>query len=308
MRFVIVGAGAVGAVVGVLLARDGHEVSFWVRPSQRANLRQLSVTRAGGTAVSLDSAALLVPGDPVPDCDWVLVCVRGEQLDAALREVVLHFGPSRRVAIAAVSLQPVTEQARAAGLSAPAFALHASFGSHADPEHPGCYVWFPFVPPTTVTPDGDRARMREASELARALAHAGVPARAAASMSATMRVMVAVNSVLALGWDLCAWDLTRLARHAELRRLTARAMQETAGIVLPERSLLRALPAFAFEWVVRGLALFMGRKGRTVWRHHGPKIRGQSDDITRKLLSQAAAKAQPTPALAELFARWQRLA
>jgi ketopantoate reductase len=302
MNVVVVGAGAVGAVVGALLAADGHHVSFWVRPSQRARLRELSVARVQGKVVSIDAPACVVAGDPVPAADWVLVCVRGEQLDAALREVVQHFGATCRVAIAAVSLQRVSEQARAAGLVAPAYALHASFGSHVEPGDAARYVWFPFASPTTVTPDGDRAHLAQARELAGALAHAGLPARSALSMSAPMRVLVAANSVLALGWDLCGWDLARLARDRELRRLTALAMHESAGLALPARSVLRWL---AFELCVRALARFMGPKGREVWLHHGPKIRGQTDDIVRKLLAEAEASSRATPALGDLFERWR---
>jgi ketopantoate reductase len=305
MHFVVFGAGAVGAVLGALLAADGHRVSFWIRPEQRGRLRELSVQRVGGATMRTDAPACFTAGEAVPPSDWVLVCVRGEQLDAALREVALHLGPERRVAIAAVSLQRVTEQARAAGLIAPAFALHASFGSHAEPGRPSNYTWFPFASPTTVTPDGDRARLPTARELARALAHAGLPARSATSMSGTMRVLVAANSALALGWELCGWDLERLAHEPELRRLTGRAMHESARIALPARSVLRLVPAFGFELVVRALARFMGVKGREVWRHHGPKIRGQTDDIVRKLLDEAGAAALPTSALTDLFERWR---
>ena len=289
MHVVIMGAGAVGAVVGALLAADGHRVSFWVRHAQRERLRELIVERVGGAIVRVDTPACFVAGEAVPPSDWVLVCVRGEQLDAALREVALHLGPERRVAIAAVSLRRVTEQARDAGLLAPAFALHASFGSHAEPGHPARYLWFPFASPTTVTPDGDRARLPVARELARALAHAGLPATSATSLSSTMRVLVAANSVLALGWDVCDWDLARLSGEPDLRRLAAQAMREATRVTLPGQSPLRLLPAFAFELILRVLARFMGPKGREVWRHHGPK-----------------SEARPTTSSASCFAKQPR--
>lgn len=305
MHFVILGAGAVGSVLGALLAADGHRVQFWVRPSQRATLRGLTVHRVGGTSVQLEAPSCLCPGDEVPATDWVLVCVRGEQLDDALRDVAVHMGATRRVAIAAVSLQRVTEQARAAGLEGPVYALHASFGSFAEPERPLHYRWFPFDLPTTVTPDGQREHAPAAHELARTLAHAGLPARSARSMNGSMRFMVAMNSVLALGWDLCGWQLARLVRSPELRSATARAMHEAARVALPPRSWLRPLPAGLYGLALRVLALGMGRKGREVWLHHGPKIRPQTDAIVRQLVHELEQRGAPAHALRALQQRWQ---
>jgi ketopantoate reductase len=300
---VVVGAGAVGAVIGSLLHADGHRVWFWVRPAQRATLTRLTVERIGGAAYRIDAPRCLSVGAPVPSSDWVLVCVRGEQLDEALRELVLQLGPSRRVAIAAVSLQRVTEQARAAGLTGPVFALHASFGSFADAGEQARFHWFPFATPTTVTPDGDRARLPAARELARALARAGLPARASRNMSAAMRFLVAMNSVLALGWDLSGWDLTRLAQDRALRHETARAMHEAGQLVVVRRAWLRVTTWRLFDLVLLCLPRVMGPKGREAWLHHGPKIRSQTDHVVSELL--ARPQLPPTPALARLFARWR---
>ena len=53
MKFIVVGAGAVGAVVGTLLASAGHDVQFWVRPHLRARLTALSIQRLKGAHVSI---------------------------------------------------------------------------------------------------------------------------------------------------------------------------------------------------------------------------------------------------------------
>jgi 2-dehydropantoate 2-reductase len=305
MSFIVVGAGAVGAVIGALLAQAGHEVTFWVRPALRARLNTLSVERLHGAHTSIKPRCLS-EGDQVPPSDWVLVCVRGEQLDQALRDVALHMGPARRVAIAAVSLSSVREQGRAAGLTGELFALHVSFGSYAAGSEPHAFTWFPFVLASMVTPDGERARLSAARELARTLSRAGLPARALLSMSTPMRFLSATSSVLALGWDLCDWQLARLAQEPVLRRETAAAMHEAARLVAPRRSLLSLLPRFAFALFLRVLPWLMSARGRQVWLRHGPKIRAQTDYIARELLRLGRARGLPTAALTRLFERSQR--
>jgi ketopantoate reductase len=305
MRFIVVGAGAVGAVIGTLLQADGHQVSFWVRPGARQQLSSLTVERLKGKRVAIAAPSVLAAGDSVPESDWVLVCVRGEQLDAALRDVVTHMGAERRVAIAAVSLTGVIEQARAAGLTGETYALHASFGSYASEEQPRTFIWFPFTPPSTVTPDRERAHLPTARTLAQTLARAGLPASSALSMTTMMRFLVAANSVLALGWDLCDWELARLARHPELRAETAAAMHEAVHLVVPARSPLLLLPRSLFELFLRVFPWLMSKRGREVWLRHGPKIRAQTDYFTRELLALGLARGRPAAALRSLFDRWR---
>lgn len=300
MRFIVLGAGAVGAVVGALLAQAGHDVKFWLRAGA-ARPAEIRVTRLAGNETSIRPECL-GPGEPIPESDWVLVCVRGEQLDQALHEVVQHMGAERRVAIAAISLSPLTDRARAAGLLGELFAFHVSFGSYAPSPQPFAFTWFPFAAPSMVTPDGVRAQLPAARDLAHTLAAAGLPTQARLSMNTPMRFLVAANSVLALGWDLCDWELTRLARHPELRIETAAAMHESVRLVLPARSPLALLPRFAFAWFLRVFPLLMSKRGAEVWRRHGPKIRAQTEYIARELLALGKARGAPMAALTRLVA------
>lgn len=304
MRVVIVGAGAVGAVVGTLLANAGHEVWFWLGARPRLARETLSVQRRGGPRVST-APRWLRAGDVIQASDWVIVCVRGEQLEDALADVRAYFGPERRVAIAAVSLSRVVAQARASGLSGEVYALHVSFGSYLDERDPGLFHWFPFVTPSTVTPDGARAYLPQARALARALAAAGLPAAARLTMSGTMRFLVAMNSVLALGWDLAGWELAALARNPVLRAQTAAALHESLPLALPARSPLRLLPRAGFSLFLRVFPRLMSARGREVWLRHGPKIRAQTEYITRQLIELGETAGNATPRLRELYSRWQ---
>lgn len=302
MDFVIVGAGAVGVVVGTLLQAAGHRVHFWMRPGKKQTLPPLSIERIGHARIELTHPSVLSPGSSVPPSDWVLVCTRGEQLTAALSDVVQHMGPERRVAIAAVTLTNLGELARNAGLTGAVFALHASFGSHADPETPHHYRWFPFALPSTVTPDGQRQQRADARALGHTLTAAGLPTRSALSMATSMRFITAFNSVLALGWDLASWQLTRLAADDGLRRDTARALGETSAVLWPQRRISIRLPVWLLDLALRIAPHLMGAKGREVWLRHGPKIRPQTDAIVRELLARAPER---TPALSGLHDRWR---
>jgi hypothetical protein len=302
MKVVIFGAGAVGAVVGALLARAGHEISFWLRPG-RARPAVLSVER-DGQRVSIAPRSLSA-GDTVPESDWVIVCVRGEQLDGALRELATLLGSERRVAIATISLKSVTEQARAAGLRGEIYALHVSFAAYASADDPPLYRWFPFAPPSLVTPDGARAQLDQARALAAALERAGIEARARLSVTAPMRALSAVVTVFALAWGLCGWELDRFAREAGLRAETASALHEALGLVSSPRWPFRLVPRFVLALALRLLPWFVGARARALWRVHGPKIRAQNEHVTRELLAQAERVGTPAPALGALFARFR---
>lgn len=303
LKVVIVGAGAVGAVLGTQLTQAGHDVSFWVRRARRAQLAGLSVER-DGERVSI-APRCLSAGDRVPDSDWVIVCVRGEQLDDALRELVAHMGSARRVAIASITLSGVVQQARACGLTGEVYALHVSFGSYASEPTSSAYRWFPFAPPSLVTPDGVRTQLGQARALARALTRAGIWTRASLSVTVPMRALSALVTVFTLGWSLCDWQLERFARQAGLRAHTATAMHEALRLVLPARSALHWVPRWVIACALRALPWFMGEHARVMWRSHGPKIRAQNAQVTRALLARAEREGRAAPVLASLFEEWR---
>jgi ketopantoate reductase len=303
MDIVVMGAGAVGVVIGTLLEHAGHRVRYWVRPERGAQLKVLSIERVAGPTLLAEAPQLFFPGESVGTCDWVIVCVRGEQLKQALREIVQHMGDQQRVAITTAKLQGSGEWARAVGLTGPVLTLLVAFGSHAEPSAPAHFLWFPFKAPSVVTPDGQRALLPEAKQLARTLRDAGLPTSASLDMSTYTRFMVAILSALGLSWDLCSWELQALPRDSALLQQTARAMKEAVGLVMGSRSALRLIPVWTYRTGIRIAARVMGAEGREVWRHHGPKVRAQNDALVRELLELAPAP--PPAALTALFERWQ---
>jgi hypothetical protein len=178
MKFIVMGAGAVGGVVGTLLEHSGHSVRYWARAGQAQSTTPFDIQLDGSTRLESQPVQWIGANtSPMPDSDWVLVCVRTEQLGAALNQVVRELGADRAVAIATVTIDGSLSAARAAGLHGPVLAFHVSFGSGFAQDSARQITWFPFTPPSTVSAEGQPDMLRAARELARALAEAGLPCR-----------------------------------------------------------------------------------------------------------------------------------
>ena len=87
MRFVVIGAGAVGGVVGARLHQHGHEVVLVARGAHH------DAIRADGLRLVApeESVTLPLPVHPLPgevdfrDGDVVLLCVKGQDTSACCR-------------------------------------------------------------------------------------------------------------------------------------------------------------------------------------------------------------------------------
>jgi ketopantoate reductase len=312
VKFIVVGAGAVGAVLGGLLEHAGHSVAYWLR-SPRETLPAFEVQRAADACLrSPAPVCVSAASEPKPDSDWVLVCVRNEQLADALRQVVLQLGAARAVAIATVTVDGALHAARAAGLTGRVLALHVAFGSRvsaASAGQPLRLTWFPFSAPSTVSSEGQAALRAPARELARQLAAAGLPTRAVSTLSDSMRWLVVAMTALLPAWEQCAWDMRRLASHGALRETAARAMREASGLVAARRGLIGWLslhvPVACYRGLIRVLPILMGSRAAALWREHGPKVREQTGCMLRDLLERAERQGRGVPALTELYAAWR---
>jgi ketopantoate reductase len=310
MEFIIVGAGAVGAVVGTLLEHAGHGVRYWARSGQSRSTTPFEIERDGGARLRSQPLQWIdAQTSPMPHSDWVLICVRTEQLSAALASVVEHLGADRAVAVATVTLDGSLEAARNAGLRGPVLAFHVSFGSGFVADDPRRLTWFPFTPPSTVSAEGQPPLRDAARTLAAELARAGLPTSSVLDMGGMMRFMVMSNMALLPSWELCHWDIANLAADSELRWLTARAMHETARRFAPDggpaRLLARLTPPAAYAFVLRILPWLMGARARKLWLIHGPKVTEQTRYFLREVLERAEREGAPLQYLAQLTARWE---
>src|SRR5258706_2272366 len=95
MRVLIIGAGAVGAVLGrALEASKSNEVVYYVRAGRKPARFKLEDARSGELYVR-ERPAAVEPSDPLPHADTVIVAVRGDQLDDALAIVERLAGEPR---------------------------------------------------------------------------------------------------------------------------------------------------------------------------------------------------------------------
>lgn len=102
MRFLVVGAGAVGGYVGARLAADGNDVVFMERHPVREALetRGLRIENAGGT-FTLERPDVFVSHESAGFFDIVLVCVRAGETESIIEAV----RPALSFDCAVVSLQ-----------------------------------------------------------------------------------------------------------------------------------------------------------------------------------------------------------
>src|SRR5215472_9245034 len=91
MRFVVVGAGAIGGAVGGRLFQKGYEVTLVARGEHGRSLQSGLVLESPGETVTLPIPALPDPGqidwDSQPDDTVVLLAVKGQHTDHAVRQL-----------------------------------------------------------------------------------------------------------------------------------------------------------------------------------------------------------------------------
>lgn len=96
MRFVVLGAGAIGGLLGARLSQAGHDVHLVSRPDHVAAIREhgLRVEHPDGSDVvrvpAAGSVAELAEQIDCRDIDAVALCVKSQDTVAALRELARH--------------------------------------------------------------------------------------------------------------------------------------------------------------------------------------------------------------------------
>lgn len=90
MEIVIVGAGALGTILGAHLVRDGHGVSILARGRRAEQLRERGLVVGGLVDLDVDCRVITEPAT-VPDADLLIVTVKTYDNEAAIKSL-----PGRR--------------------------------------------------------------------------------------------------------------------------------------------------------------------------------------------------------------------
>lgn len=97
MRLLVVGAGSTGGYFGGRLAQVGHDVTFLVRGTRAAQLREggLQISSPHGDAVLYPK---LITASAITEAfDAILLTVKGFQLDAAIEDIAPAIGPETMI-------------------------------------------------------------------------------------------------------------------------------------------------------------------------------------------------------------------
>jgi ketopantoate reductase len=290
MRILMVGAGAVGAVLTrALEAVKGHDVTYFVRDGRRAQLARVKLLDARSGALHVRERPSVVEAslEPLPHADTVILAVRAEQLDAAL-DVAARVPGAPRIATASAGFDDLPRvRARFAGRAAvqivPMFMAY--------PEGDVIKWWNPPLARTLVSDEhGDDAARAFGEELAAAFAAGGLPSRALRTIAAARDAVLGLGMPLLAGLELAGWDVGAFAGDGELRKLASRGVRDglRAMVKNPLAAKLIALtPTPLVGAALRVTPALVPRAARDMWRVHGPKIAAQ----TRALLDAMIARA-----------------
>lgn len=200
MRFLIIGAGAIGSVVGGFLQQAGHQVELLGRATH------LDAIRSQGLHISGIWGEHLVRGmglhtapDTVPylDYDAIILCVKAYATPEAARIAAQFAGPDTLV----VAYQNGLGNAEAIALEVGwgrTIGVRAIYGVRIDT--PGCAEVTVIAAPTAIgvyrPEDAPPARVEQVRQLVAAMATAGLPTVAVDNIPAVLWGKVAYNAAL----------------------------------------------------------------------------------------------------------------
>jgi ketopantoate reductase len=310
MHVAVVGAGSLGRVFGVRLANAGVAVDFVVRDAAGAAAKgALRIEQVHVDPMTLDAPSWVTS---VPaHADVVLVCVRGDQLDDALLEM-LRAAPSVPVVMITPMLPRTYARMRAAMGTDAGTRLATAMSSVVGYTKPSGVTryWISKVAKTMI--DEPRAREPALTAFVEALARAGIDAAFEPAVHETNAATTILFLPLTFGLDL-AGSIDALMDDAALSSVMFRASDEARA--LAERC---GKVAFWVGFVTRflgprtirlGIAMLRNRSPEAVAfieEHFGRKGHGQNFVMAAEACALAEEKGTPHGALDELLVRLRR--
>ena len=298
-RLLIVGAGAVGLLLGCLTAARGHQVSFLLKPDRVLGeivIRDLDLTQVH----TFEPPNTIVAGDAIDPPDFVIVAVRGEQIDEALTVTRPYLAAHTSVAVVPPLMDDLLTRVRNSGIAHPAFGMLIGFGVWpvGDELH-----WFRFRDGAVLLScEGESTALAAAEAFEAVLRDAGLRVHTGVVMPPIVHAMVAGEKALLMGWELADWNIDQLIADRDLDSLTAAAITEAVGIVLATEE-NAANPILAGMPSLEQRATSMSDNMRAIWRFHGPKISQQIRMMVDALIDKGRQRNAPMFNLQTLRAR-----
>lgn len=310
-KILILGAGAIGQVIGTHLRLSGCDVSFWVRPYQVDQFTEKGIKIYNlKTETELHiSAPHLVTELPNTDYDAIFLCVRSDQLDAALADLKSQLGDTEDKLI--VCLQPGREDALKTFRALPEMVIipgAPAFSAY--PKNDRIEYWAPKSIPTLIGPPFNET-LHVRDELVRLLSQGGIPTKGVNDLEAEVRFPSVFLSTTLAGFNLAGYSLKAMSQNKKLLELTAQGIREGVAITKKDLGFIPIKYKFLEHMsgsTLSGLFWFLENTPglsfmQTMWGTHAPKIKTQTYSNLDDLLSLSLHQSKtPPPALTALSA------
>lgn len=295
----ILGAGAVGQVIGTHLRLSGCDVTFWVRSSQREALEAKGLTINNvKTETELHISAPQVVTQLAADAkyDALFLCVRSEQLDDALSQIKAEVKALEDLVV--IPIQPgrddglKTFRALPEAIVVPMTPAFSAFAGESRVDY-----WAPkWLPSLVGPPFNETLHVRD--EIVKLLSQGGIPAKGVNDLEAEVRFPAAALQVMLGAFHLSGYSLKSLSQNRKLLQLTAQGVREATEIVKRDLGFIpvkykmfehlsaESLQALLWSMEHSPLSDFL----QNMWGVHAPKIHTQTfrnlDDLLSLSLQQ----------------------
>lgn len=246
MRFLIVGAGAIGCMIGAHLVRAGHRVAFVARPATGRALAASGITLDGaGPPQTVRAFDLLerVQSLHGQGYDWILLATKAYDLQMILQQLAAG-GPSGTV----VTLQNgIGSEALAAAFVGPDRVVAASVTIPVERLGPtrfriGARGGLLLAPWSASGP--------APQPLARALSAAALPTAVTASARAMKWSKLLYNQLGNATSAILALPPERIFRHTQLYQVEVAALRESRAVMRALDLPLVSLPGYPARWQI----------------------------------------------------------
>ena len=246
MRVLVLGAGAIGSVLGGFLARSGHDITLLGRAWHLDAVRQQGLTITGlwgeHQVRNLSTATRLQDIERRAEFDWIFVCVKAHQTAEAANLLPRLLGPQTLVCAFQNGLG--NYEALTAAVAPDRVALaRIIFGVELDPGRVRVTVCADDV--LIGAPDA-RFPGPAAARLAAALQESGIPTRETAAILSALWSKVLYNCALNGLSTLLEVSYGRLLDHELARRMMEEIIQEAYRVAAARQIRLEPSTAQAY--------------------------------------------------------------